>query len=121
MRGQCNERNHSGKYRVPVENAIPDADAEVRPKRLEEVPVRPERYATNHVAQSRAEKDAQQNARYTEDDIEESLPNWIMQMMAEFDTDSTQHKQPEHQHQRQVEAAEARGIQKRKCEVKSAS
>ena len=42
-------------------------------------------------------------------------------MMAELDADSTQHQQPQHHHQREIEAAEAGGIQQRESEIQRAA
>src|SRR5690606_11383663 len=73
------------------------------------------------VADRRAKEDREQQARRAEDEIEELAPQWAIDMRAEFDSDAAQHQQPEDDHQRQIEAAEARGIKKRKSEIERAA
>jgi hypothetical protein len=42
-------------------------------------------------------------------------------MAAEFDGHAAEHKKPEHHHQRQIETAEARGVEQGKSEVERAT
>ena len=107
MRGQCDERQHSDEYGIPVEDAGMGAEFEVGPERFEEVAGGIERHSAHDVAERRAEKHAEQNARNCEDDIEESLPERGFNVSAKFNADGAQHEQPQNHHERKIKSAEA--------------
>ena len=72
-----------------------------------------ERHAANEVAERRAEDDGQERRREREDRVPEFAPQGIVLMRSELDRHAAQDQQPEHDHQRQVEAAERGGVDPR--------
>src|SRR5258706_16480488 len=97
------------------------AELEVGPERFEEVASGIQRNAAYNVADCDAEEHGEQNAGSAEHEIKEGLPNLVLHMGTEFDPDSTQDEQPENHHQREIEAAEAGGVELRKREVEGAT
>src|ERR1700687_6258405 len=125
MNGQRDQRDHSGENGVPVEDAVVLAsltlvDPEVRPERLEEILVGSERNAAHDISQGSAKENGEQQAGDAEDDIEESTPDGGLHVGTQFNANAAQHEQPEHDHERQVEAAETGGIEQREGEVEGA-
>ena len=64
------------------------ARPEVGPQGFEEVAIRTERYTADHIAQGGAEEDGQQRARARKNDIEESLPDGIVDVGAQFNAEA---------------------------------
>src|SRR5206468_1363788 len=52
-------------------------------------------------------KDYQQRARVTKSNVEEFIPDIVIEMHAEFDPDCTKDEKPQDDRERQIEAAEA--------------
>src|SRR5580704_3546084 len=121
MHRKRHQRNHPAHHGVPIEDAVLCPDSAVRPERLEEVAVGIERHPAYDVAQRCAEEDCQQNARYSEDGVEEALPDTFLNVRSELDADGAQHQEPEHHHQGKIESAEAGGVQQRKGEIQCAT
>ena len=82
---------------------------------------RSERHAANDVAQRGAEENREQVRSKREDHLEETLPDGVFDVGTELDADGAQHQQPQHHHQRQIEAAEAGGVEQRKGKVQRAA
>src|SRR5258708_428599 len=97
------------------------AEFEVAPERLKEIAACIERNTAHHIAECCSEKYTQQNAGNTEYDVEEVVPDPVLDVSAEFDADAAQNEQPQHNHQRQVEPAEAGRVELRKSKVKCAA
>src|SRR5258706_2239597 len=97
------------------------AEFEVGPERLKEIAACIERNTAHHIAECSSEKHTQQNAGNTEHDVEESLPNPVLDVSAEFNADAAQNEQPQHNHQRQVKPAEAGRVELRKSKIKCAT
>src|SRR5581483_1850037 len=93
----------------------------VRPERLKEVSFWPKRHAANHIAQRRSEKDREQNASQRKDGVKEILPDTAWNQSAELDSNTPQHEQPEHHHQRQIESAKTGRVELRKCKVEGST
>jgi hypothetical protein len=87
------------------------------PERGEEETVGAQRNAADDVPDGRPEEDGQQQARRREDEVAEGAPQRVVDVRAQLKTNAAQHQQPEHDHQRQVEAAEARRVEQREGEV----
>ena len=116
-RRDSEESNHNG---VPVENAGMRADLEICPKRFKKIPVGTEWHAANDIADRCPEKNCEQHAGKGKYKIEERPPERIINVGAELDADTAQHQEPENDHQRQIEAAEARCVKRRKSEKQRA-
>ena len=89
----------------------------VCPQRQKEVPVRLQRNSANHIRQRRTEKNRQHPARQSKHTVQQRTPNAHLDVVAQLQADATQNQQPQHDHQRQIEAAERRGIEQRKRKV----
>ena len=116
-----NQRHQAADHRVPVENAGMDAGLPVGPQRQEEVAVGLQRNAAQHVGQGGAEEDGEQGAGQAEDAVEQRAPDAHFDVVAQLKADAAQDQQPEHDHQRQIEAAEGRGVEQWKGEVERAA
>src|SRR5262249_36304134 len=117
MHGEGDKRHQACDHGVPIEHAGSRPDVPVGPKRQEEVTVLLERYPANHVAESGSVENGEQQAGESEAAVEEAAPNWRFEMQAELDADPTQDEQPQYNHQRQIESAEPRSVEKRKSKV----
>ena len=84
-------------------------------------PARIERHAPHHVAQRRAEENRQQRAGAGEDGVPERLPHQALDVIAELNGDAAQNQQPEHDHERQIEAAETGSIESGESEIQGAA
>jgi hypothetical protein len=120
VRGQGEQRDHAGENGIPVKDAGIGAGAEVGPERFDEVAIGSERNAADDISQGSAEKDGEEQTGDAEDEIEEPRPHRIRHVRAQFNADAAQHQQPEHDHERQVEAAEAGGVEPGEGEVERA-
>jgi hypothetical protein len=119
--GERDERQHARQHGVPVQDAGMGADLEVGPQGLEEVAVRPQRHAADDVADRRAEEDREEEAGEREDEIAQRPSQRIVHVGPDLDADPPQHEQPEHHHQRQIEAAEARRVEEGEREIEGAA
>src|SRR5512140_3824808 len=79
-----------------------------------------QRDSADHVAERGSEEDRQKSARKREEPVEEIPPEPALQVMPELDAERAQDEQPEHNHERQVEAAETRGVKEREGVEESA-
>jgi hypothetical protein len=68
-----------------------------------------------------APKKMASRAGETEDAVEQGAPDADVDVVAQFDADAAQDEQPEHDHERQIKAAEGRGVEQRKGEVERAA
>src|SRR5208283_4319173 len=117
MSDQRHQCDNAADHGVPVEDAVLFAHAPVGPQRLEKVAISVERDAAYDITQRRSKKDGQQDARQSEDGVEEALPQVVVDVCAELNADAAQHEEPQDHGQGQVKAAEAGGIEQRKREV----
>ena len=65
---------------VPIEDSGLIAKTEIRPERLKEVAAGIERHTANDIAERRAEKDAEEQARQGEDEIPQGNPDHMLLM-----------------------------------------
>ena len=107
--------------RVPVENAGMGTGLPVGPQGQEEVAVGLERNAAQDVGEGGSEEDGEQGAGEAEDAVEQRAPYAYVDVVAKLDADAAQDQEPEHDHERQIEAAEGRGVEERKGEVEGAA
>ena len=115
------ERDKAADHRVPIENAWMRAGLPVSPQRQKEVSVSLQRNAAQHVCEGGAEEDGEQRAGQTEEAVEQCAPDANFDVVAQLNTNAAQNQQPQHDHQRQIEAAEGRGVEQRKGEVERAA
>src|SRR5206468_10631528 len=98
--------------REPHENSEPIQDPwrwtrqEVRPQRDEEIALAIQRHAANQVAQRGAEDNGQQETRARKGYVAQLPPHRMVQMRSQFQRESTEHEQPEHDNESEIEAAE---------------
>ena len=121
MRGQGHQRQHGDEYGIPIEDADPRTEFEIRPERFKEIAGGIQWHSPHHVAQCRSEKHRQQKARSAENDIEEILPHPVFDVGAEFNADAAENEQPQHNRQRQIKSAKTRGIEPRESKVECAA
>ena len=95
--------------------------ASVGPERQEEVIVFADGHAAHHVGERRAEEDGEKRAREEEQAVKEGVHQSVLRMAAQLNADAAQNQQPEDDHEGKIEAAESRGIKKRKGEEQCAS
>src|SRR5665213_2109725 len=93
----------------------------VSPQRQEEVSVGLQRNAANHVGQRSSKEDGEQQACNAEQAIEQRAPHTYFDVVAQLKAYAAQNQQPEHDHQRQIEAAERRCVKRGEREVERAS
>ncbi len=117
---QRREGDDAGHDRVPVENPRTTDRQKICPQRFEEHSFGPERNATNDVAQRRAKEHRQRRARSGKREVPKPSPERIVDVSTQLDAKRTQHQQPQHHHQGEVEAAEARRIEHREAEEQRA-
>ena len=121
MQRERNQRDKTADHRVPIKNAGMRAGLPVGPQRQKEVSVGLQRNAAQHVGQGCAEEDGEQRAGQTEEAVEQCAPDAHFDMVAQLNAYAAQDEQPKHDHQRQIKAAEGRGVEKRKGEVERAA
>src|ERR1700719_3769481 len=121
VQGESKISGHADQDRVPIENAGVGAEAKVGPQRLEEITLRIEGNAAHDVAERGAKENRQQRAREAEGQVPEGRPYATGDVTAKFDGDAAQDEQPENHHERQIEAAEARGVEDGKREEERAA
>ena len=121
MKREGDQGDEAADDRVPVENAGMGAGLPVGPEGQEEVAVGLKRHAAQDVGEGRAVEDGEQSAGEAEDAVEEREPDADVDVVAELEADAAQDEKPEHDHERQIEAAEGRGIEKREGEVERAA
>ena len=98
-----------------------DAGLPVGPQGQEEVAVGLQRNPPQHVGQRGAEEDGEQGAGEAEDAVQQGAPDADVDVIAQLEAHAAQHQEPEHDHQRQIEAAEGRSVEQRKGEVERAA
>src|ERR1019366_5967537 len=106
---------------VPIEDAGFGAGGEIGPEREEEIAGAVERDAADHVPQGGAEEDSEQGAGAGEHGVPERLPDRAFDVIAELDGYAAQDEEPEHDHQRQIESAEAGGVERGEGEEQRAA
>ena len=111
------ERHHAAGHGVPVEDPGLLSRAEVGPQRQEERPVRVQRNAADHVAERGAEEDRQQQAGDHEDRVAGLGEGIVAEVGPQLEPQRAPDQQPQHHHERQVEPAEAGGVERREREV----
>src|ERR1035437_253353 len=120
QRERC-ERQQGANHRIPVENAGMGAGLPVSPQRQKEVAFGIEWNAAQDVSQSGTEEDREQGARKAENPVQQRAPDTDFDVVAQLQAYAAQDQQPEHNHQRQIEATEGRGVEQRKGEVERAA
>ena len=106
---------------IPVEDAGVGAGAPVGPEGQKEVVDGAYGNAADDVSEGGAEEDGEQNAGKGEETVEESAPERIGGVAAVLDADAAQDEQPEHHHDREIDAAEGRGVEQREDEEERAA
>ena len=121
MNGQGHQGDHAADDGVPVQNAGLRADSPVGPERKEEIAIRLEWNAANYVGQGRAEEHRQERTGEKEQTVKKRTPEVVINVHAQLDAGAAQNKQPQHNHQGQVEAAEGCGIKSREGKIEGAA
>src|ERR1039457_2350277 len=121
VQGERYQRHQAANHRVPVENAGMRAGMPVGPQRQKEVAVGLERDAAQNIGESGAEEDREQDTGETEEPIQQRAPDANLDVVAQLKAHSAQNQQREHDHQRQIEATEGRGVEQRKSKVERAA
>src|ERR1700693_6140477 len=98
MYNQCREREQTHQNRVPIENSNTLSQLKIRPQRCKEIPGSIERNTAHYVAECRSEKYAEEKTRSAKQKIPKRIPYGAPDVVAEFDRDAAQNKQPEHDH-----------------------
>src|ERR1035441_2230811 len=80
-----------------------------------------ERDAAQNIGESGAEEDREQDTGETEEPIQQRAPDANLDVVAQLKAHSAQNQQPEHDHQRQIEATEGRGVEQGKSKVERAA
>ena len=121
MKRDCGQGEHAAEDGVPVEESGVGTGAPVGPEGEKEVVVGTYGNATDDVTEGGSEEDGEQNAGEGEESVEEGAPEWVGGVAAELDADAAQNEQPEHHNEREIEAAEGRGIEQREGEEECAT
>src|SRR6202035_4407041 len=93
---QCDD---AGDNCVPIQDSGFGAGAPVGPQRKEKVALLIQRNAANHVAQSSAVKNGEQNTGESEAAVKETTPDGSFQMHAQFNADTAQNEEPQNDHE----------------------
>src|SRR5713226_6784128 len=101
---QSSERQQPHKDRIPVQNTRLFSQLKISPQWLEEIPGPIQRNATHHIAERGAEKYAKQEAGSAKKKIPKWIPDYAVNVVAEFDGRATQNQKPQHNHQWQIES-----------------
>src|ERR1017187_4722135 len=117
MHRKSQQRGNRNQERIPIQNAGFLAGGEIGPQRQEEFAGPVEWYTPNHVAERGAEENREQCAGAGEYCVPQRLPDEALYVIAKLDGDAAQDQEPEHDHQRQIEPAEARRVERREREV----
>src|ERR1039457_1553198 len=93
----------------------------IGPQRQEEITVGLQWNAAQDIGEGRTVEDSEQCAGQPEDSIEQRNPYAYIDMVAQCDADAAQEKQQENDHEREIEAAEGRGVEEREGEIERTS
>ena len=70
-----------------------------------------ERDTAENVPERDTEEQREQRARHREHHVPPVLPQRVVDLVAELDAEAAEEQQPQHEHQREIETAEARRVQ----------
>ena len=79
------------------------------------------RNTAENIGEGGSVKDGEQCGGQTKDTVEQGAPDADVDVVAELDSNAAKDEEPEHDHERKIEAAEGRGVKKREGEVERAA
>src|SRR3984893_2311448 len=121
MHHQHEQCQHCDQNRVPGQNCGLIPEAEVGPQRLEEIAGGVEWNTAHDICESGAKENGQKQTGDGKEKVPERIPHSADDVMAKSDGNPAQDEQPKNYHQRQIEAAEAAGVERRKSKIESAT
>src|SRR5579859_5189270 len=121
MEAKGDQRQDPAGDGIPIEDARMRSRTPVRPQRQEEVSISADRHPADDVRQGGAEENRQEHTGEGEEAIEKRPPQRLARVAAEFNADAAKHQEPEHDHERQIEATEGRGVEEGKGKKQSAA